>query len=236
MIVVGVTPALYWCHEKPRVWRFVCAGALAWAVAVALKFAWALPMNRIIKARLARGAARSVAEPLFWLYVGLLTGLFESGLAWLAARWLEVDTWENAVAFGIGFGAMEALTLGLLSFLGALVALISFDQIPPDKRANAEDATAVDARLMLASVERAAVLCMHVLACVLVVLALRTGQSRWFWSSIAFATAMDAFAMWGIDVFGVKRSIERLAWFNAMLVGLAFVSVAATALLRARFS
>lgn len=196
-------------------WRYLGLGALAWVVTVALKFAWAIPINTPLYQALYATLPRVVAGPLFYLYVGALTGVFEVGLVWLAARYTrlgQVD-WPKALAFGIGFGALEALLLGLAAAGSTLAALLSPALFPPE----ALVAVARQGNLLFGlapTVERVAAVYIHILANVLIFYAASKRRPGYFWLAFAYKTSIDtvaAFAQfWGLDTAARIWTIEAV--------------------------
>jgi len=61
------------------------------------------------------------------LYLGLRTGILESGAVYLGTLYskLKCMSFDDAVAVGIGFGGIEALLLGALSLLNAIAYLLN---------------------------------------------------------------------------------------------------------------
>lgn len=181
MILVAVIAVSFWQRGKPSLWIFVGIGALAWAVAVTLKVAWAVPTNKLVHSGLNQVLGKAIGEPLFWVYIGLLTGIFECGIKQLfviKTRLKEAD-WNQAVAFGIGFGAMEAFLLGAVSFIGLLMVIVFFEHIP----AEAKDQIAKGlgdnfAVIPLPIVERIIALLVHVFSSVLIVYGVQVKQAR----------------------------------------------------------
>ena len=116
MMAVGLIAVVSWRRRTGASWAAFGLGALAWVGGVAPKFAWATPTNALVRQGLDRALPGPVAAPVYWLYIGLLTGVFECGMALLFVRRsrLKAAGWDEAMAFGIGFGAVEAFLLGLL--------------------------------------------------------------------------------------------------------------------------
>ncbi len=174
-------------------WKYLLFGMLMWIVTVAVKFAIAIPFN---------GAVYRVLNPLgapgdllFDLYVGSLTGFTEVLIVWLILRYTRLGQvpWERALAFGIGFGAVEALLLGLGSFLTMLIGIMTPEAIPPD--ALAQIAAANNPLVSLAPiVERFFTIWIHIFCNVLLFLGAVKLQSRWFWLSFIFKSLLDAWA------------------------------------------
>jgi uncharacterized membrane protein YhfC len=177
---------------------YLALGALAWAVTVALKFAWAIPTNPPVQRALFGALPEGLASLLFYAYVGLLTGVFEVALVWLVMRYTRLGRvrWERALSFGIGFGAIEALLLGANSLLPVVTALVAPTLYPPE----------LQAQLALLNnvlfgfapvVERLAVVMVHILCSVLIFYGVARSESRWFWLALAFKSALDTVAAFG---------------------------------------
>jgi uncharacterized membrane protein YhfC len=193
MILVAAGFLVYAALRKLG-WRYLGLGALAWLLAIILKFVWALALNQTIYTALQSVLPSSLADPIFSLYVGALTGLFEVLLLWLVMRYTRLGqmTWSHALAFGIGFGAVEALLLGVQSLLNSLFAIAAPAMLPlgPDLVAQMNNPL-----YQLAPViERFFAILLHIFACLLVIYGARTRQARWFWLSFAYKTGIDTVA------------------------------------------
>lgn len=170
-------------------------GALAWGLTVALKFAWAIPLNAPIYNALTGGLSEGLANLIFYVYVGALTGVFEGAITWLVLRYTRLGQvrWGRALAFGIGFGAFEALLLGLSSLGSVLVALTAPESLPP--MTLEQIAQLNDVLFGLAPVwERFFTVLIHIFANVLLFYGAVKREARWFWLSFAYKTGIDAVA------------------------------------------
>jgi uncharacterized membrane protein YhfC len=238
MMTVGVFAVAIWRTRRAASWTAFGFGALAWVVSVALKIAWSVPTNTFIQRGLERTLVASIAVPTFWLYIGLLTGIFECGITMFGASRTRFKAahWNEAVAFGIGFGAVEAFLLGILDFVG-LVAVIAFwDEMSEDtKQAVAARTQFGMAEVSIVTIERLSALAAHVFTCVLIIYAVRIGQLRWFWLSFVFKSALDAFAAWGILAGRIKQSLFRLTVFEVAVGVFAVIALVGLASLRRRF-
>lgn len=109
MAAVAIGPVAWrWRRSAKSMFGF---GAAAWFVTVALKVAWALPMNQLVHDGLAAHLPSALAKGIFDGYVGMLTGVFEVGLLFALARSvrrLRETSAGDALAFGLGFGGIEA--------------------------------------------------------------------------------------------------------------------------------
>jgi uncharacterized membrane protein YhfC len=195
---------------------YLALGALAWVVTVLIKFAVAIPLNPIVYNAI--GSADALWSPgnlLLYVYIGSLTGFTEVLLTWLLLRYTRLGRapWGKALAFGIGFGAIEALLLGV-SNLASVATAISAPQY-----FNAEALAGLAALNnpvygLAPVVERLATICVHILCCLLLFYGAATRQARWMWVSFAFKTALDSVAafaqFWGVETVSKLWSIEAV--------------------------
>lgn len=192
-------------------------GALFWVVTVFVKFAFAIPVNPLVYSALGvtHDHLFSPGNLVAYLYIGAMTGVFEVGLAYLIlrkSRWGKA-AWEQALVFGIGFGVIEALLLGLVSLLSALVGITSPDTLPiPTLGTMANNATLV---MSLAPVvERLSVIFAHIFACVLTFYAIASGETKWAWLAVLYKTLLDTPAgfasFWGVGTADKLWTIEAV--------------------------
>jgi uncharacterized membrane protein YhfC len=199
-------------------WGYLALGALAWVVTVAIKFAWALPLNSRIYSALTGGLPGGIGAGLFDLYVGLLTGFTEVAIVWLVMRYTRLGktTWERALAFGIGFGAIEAFLLGLGSLASALVAILAPQMIPPE--AMTQLAVMNNVLYGIAPiVERFFTIWVHIFCNVLIFFAAAKTQTRWFWIAFWFKSLIDAVAGFA-QTSGVIATTEGIWAIEAVVV------------------
>ena len=198
-------------------------GALAWVVTVALKFAWAIPVNRIVY-EAAQGLPQPLGNLLFYVYVGALTGVFEVGLTWLLLRYTRLgkSAWGGALAFGIGFGAVEAALLALSPLITVIMALVNPSSLPAGVL---EQFAVLNNPLQgLAPIwERFFTIWVHILSAVLLFYGIRVRQARWFWLAFLYKTGIDAVAAFAqVSGFISATGTEGLTriWTIEALVGL----------------
>lgn len=128
------------------------------------------PQNATIRRGLERLLGTTASTPVYWLFAGVLTGSFECGIA-LPLEWkpqLRNAGWHQAVAFGVGCGAMEAFALAALASISLVVSTMFFDVLPPGARASLLRSYGSLAVIPLSMFERMAALLAHVFSCVLI--------------------------------------------------------------------
>ena len=225
MIAVAAGFVIYAIWRKLG-WRYLGLGALAWVVTIILKFVWAFAANRAVYDALYAALPQSLAGPLFYLYVGALTGVFEVTLVWLVMRYTRLGqmTWPHALAFGIGFGAIEALLLGIQSLVNILVLMVMPALVPvgPDMIAQVNNPL----YLLAPVVERFFTILLHTFSNLLIIYGARTRRAIWYWLAFAYKTGVDAVAAFGqaqgLTTFPEIWTIEAVVilWGTAALLGI----------------
>jgi len=149
---------------------------------------------------------------------------------------MKAAEWSDAVAYGIGFGAIEALLLGFLQFSGLLAVMAFWDRVPEETRAvMAQGPMGLGlASIPLPVAERLSALLAHVFSSVLIVYSVRVGEWRWFWLSFAYKSALDALAAWAL-LTAFLNSLSHLIALEAAVGGFAIVGLAGLVLLHRRF-
>jgi Predicted membrane protein len=192
MILVGLL-ALGYGRKKTRVsWRYFGFGALIWALAIGTKLLMDLTVTTPFYQSLYSYSALAALIGLS-LYVGLRTGLLESGLSYLGIRHTQFRSMNlpQALAFGIGFGSVEAIALGIPTLINLVVFILDpslVEMLSPAQQASLSVPTMV---AFAAIIERASVIIIHVFASVLVVLSLVSGLIRYLVYSILYKTILD---------------------------------------------
>lgn len=225
MVLVALGFAIGWKGQSRVRWRWFWAGAAVWAVGVALKVAAAVPLNKPVLGTLKAALPNSAYLILGSLYVGLLTGVFEVGVtlaAGLVWRGMARKA-ARAVAVGLGAGGIEAILVGLASFVGVLVALLA---VPGTEqvRAGIASSTALTPVPWLAGpVERVlAVLC-HTSSRALVLLGVAKRRWRYFWFGFLIMTAIDGIAGYA-HIAGLLGQISAW-WIELAIAPFAVASV-----------
>ncbi|MBN2331350.1 MAG: YhfC family intramembrane metalloprotease [Candidatus Aenigmarchaeota archaeon] len=240
MMLVGLVPVLWWRYRTLVPWRDFWYGAGIWAVAISAKLVLDLSITPVLVSWLSGIYTGMGIAILMGAYVGLRTGFLESGLAYLVAikkKLMKYD-FQQAVAFGLGFGGSEAFLLGLLSFINIAV-LLAFppiiDLLPPADRAALLSQLTRPSLLVLAPIiERAFTILIHVFCAVLVILAVKTRRFGYFIASLAFKTLADGMLPLLTMTFD-SRTVAGAYSIEAFVVALGAVGAAGLLLLRGRF-
>ena len=213
MMALAWIAVLYWRQRSKVASTLFLWGALAWITGVVLKSAASIPTPAIangVRAVL----SRYFSEPILWLHSGLLTGIFECGitLAFAWTRRIRMVDWGGAVAFGLGFGAIEAFLLGMVSFLTALLTILIPDRLPSELLGSAASGAVSPLVIPVPIVERATFILLHAFSCVLILYAARTKVWKWFWISFFYKTVVDGIAGFINITYGVQNLTILTLW------------------------
>lgn len=217
MILVSLAFVFHAARRRWLGWRYLGMGALFWMMTVVAKFVFAIPVNPIVFRALNATQENifSAGNLVAYLYIGALTGIFEVGLAYLIlrkSRWGRTS-WEQALAFGIGFGVIEALLLGLSGSISALSGLLAPDMLPISSLGSLANNSSLIMGLAPV-IERLAVIFAHIFACVLIFHTIASGESKWMWLAVLYKTLLDTPAgfasFWGVGTPEKLWTIEAV--------------------------
>ncbi len=169
------------------------------------------------------------------ILLGLSAGVFEEVARYIVYRFWLIEkrdrTWSSALMFGAGHGGIEALILGVLVIYGfvqlfalkdaSLEAIIPVDQLEITRAHVALFWSAPWYAAILGAVERAATLCFHLSAAVLVLQAFTRKNILWLLLAIGWHTAVDALAVFASQTWSIY--VTELLIVGAGLFGLAII-------------
>lgn len=219
MMLTAAIPVFWWRYRELVSWRFFALGAGAWFVAIVPKIAMDLTVTSILVNWLSGIYASLGIAIVTGAYIGLRTGIFESGFSYLIAMKTKLKKagFEQAVAFGLGFGCVEAFLLGMTSFM-YVSTLMAFPQIidlmTVQQRVAVLEQLTMDSITVFAPViERAFTIMVHVFCSVLVIQSLKTGKVRYFIISFLYKGVLDGMLpfltmTYGVSTVGGIYSIE----------------------------
>jgi len=191
MMLTLIVPLLYWRIKTSARWRFFAWGALLWTTNIILK--------AILDFTLYPKISLLVGVFIYALLLGIRTGVFECVMPYLFIRIkknLKEASWIQAVAFGIGFGGFENFIVGLQSSLSSLVftlrpALLRI--LPGNIQIEyLKVLTAPTWFIFAPFLERTSALFIHIAACVLIFLAIKTKKLRYLWYAFGLKSLLDA--------------------------------------------
>ncbi|MHC1564470.1 MAG: YhfC family glutamic-type intramembrane protease [Candidatus Hecatellaceae archaeon] len=197
MILVGVLSITFWKLKRKVGLKIFLAGGVVWAAAVAPKILMDYGLTPTLSrwAALAYGPAGMMA--IVGVYVGLRTGFFECGFTYWAfsrSRLKEMSV-DEATAFGIGFGAFEAILLGV----PALVQILTFifnpsllNTLPPLEKQIMEAQLSLPTWVVPAPiVERFLTMFIHIFTALLVFMSVRQRKASFFLAAFFYKGFVD---------------------------------------------
>lgn len=203
MLAVGLgAMALWYLVKRPKL-RYFAFGAILWAIAIIPKYIMDYTITQPFQSMLLASMPLMAVLLVMSLYVGLRTGLFESGFTYLAVKYTRLSRMDfnEAMALGIGFGGIEAIYVGVLSLLTIATLMAQpglANLIPPEQLAVSF--------IPVPILERLFALFCHVFATMLAVYAVKLNDLRWLALSILFKTALDGALLPLQHVFGTGLS------------------------------
>lgn len=196
MLLVGISFAGFFKTRTHTAFKYIAFGGVTWLCTVILKFAWAVPINKHIYNLLQSYLIPEVAGPIFWIYVGLLTGIFECGGIYLLIRFSKLRNMSlsESFGFGYGFGCIEAIFLGL-GQLVTIIVIASGNPLPIDF-----GWSMVPAPIF----ERIMVIFLHLYTTLLIIYSIKERKQYLFWLSFLYKSFVDVIAAWAQLSYGVS--------------------------------
>jgi len=190
MIAVGLLAVILWRRRSKVEWRYFVLGAVVWVAAILVKVIMDLTVTAAL-ANFLKDFGTSFYLIAIGVYVGLRTGLLESGFSYfLALKKLRNMSWKEAFAFGVGFGGIEAIILGLQN-ISLLVFYFnpSLVELLPE---SSQKALSMQSIVVFAPImERIFTLVVHILALLLAIYSAITGKFKYLIASILYKTLLD---------------------------------------------
>lgn len=240
MMLVGLLPILWWRYRTLVPWRDFWYGAGIWAVAISIKLLMDVSITPLL-VRWLGGIYTGVGIAiLMGAYVGLRTGFFESGFTYIFAikKKLKNYDFQQAVAFGLGFGGSEAFLIGIISFINIAV-LLAFPTIinllpAADRAALLTQLTLPNILILAPVIERAFTIILHVFCAVLVIQAVKTRRMEYFILSLVYKTLADGMLPLLTMTFD-RSTIAGVYSIEAFVVALGIISFMGLLWIRGRF-
>ncbi|MEN3034814.1 MAG: YhfC family glutamic-type intramembrane protease [Candidatus Methanosuratincola sp.] len=224
MVIVGIFYMLFWRERVKREsgkgvpLRFFIFGGLLWAAAIIPKIIMDYTVTQPLYFWWASSFGAFGALLLLGVYVGLRTGIFECGAAYLGfrafAKAAQVNEagrssassgegaavqkmgYSEAVAVGVGFGAFEAIVLALPSLVQMAAIFLDpsiLSSLPPEQVAAIESQLSQPTWMAAAAAwERAFAILAHIFATVLAYLSAAHRRLILLGAAVAYKSALDA--------------------------------------------
>lgn len=224
MVAVGVLSIVFWIRRSRVSLRYFLWGGIMWAVAIVSKIIMDYTVTPPLSSTLVSSFGIVGGLVVIGIYVGLRTGLLECGFTYLATdrTGLKKASSDEATAFGVGFGAAEAILIGLPS----LVQLVSFitnpsliDMIPPDLREAVLAQLDTPTLFVFAPIlERAFTLFAHVFTALLVFASVKQRRFQLFLLAFIYKSVLDAVAPYMQWVLSSSYSVATVYLLEGWVV------------------
>jgi uncharacterized membrane protein YhfC len=129
---------------------------------------------------------------------------------------LRSATWEEALGYGLGFGGLEAMLLGIYNFVIVFLIILIPDKLPQELVELADPSKVSLLVIPIPTLERAIVILLHAFSSLIIIYAVQKKEWRWFWFSFLYKTAMDTIA----GLFQITYGLENLSLAGLWLVEL----------------
>lgn len=198
MIAVGLVSIIFWARRSHTSPRYFLWGGIVWAAAIAPKFIMDYTVTPLLSSMLLSSLGLSGGLAVIGIYVGLRTGLLECGFTYLAAdrTGLKKASLDEVTAFGVGFGAAEAILIGFPSLVQLALFMTNpslIDMIPPDLREAVLAQLNTPTWVVFAPIlERAFTLFAHVFTALLVFAAVKQRRFPLFLLAFIYKSVLDA--------------------------------------------
>jgi uncharacterized membrane protein YhfC len=235
MIAMPLALGVYLVRKLKLEWRVFGLGALTFIGSQVLH----IPFNAWVLAPAINNTSLAGAKsglPLIFiaLLYGLSAGVFEEVARYLVYRFkLKEDrSWRKGMLFGAGHGGIESIILGglVLATFFQILALRGVDLstvVGPDQIDLAQ--AQIDAywsapwyAALLGAVERAAAICFHLSASILVLQVFTRRNILWLGAAISWHTLIDAFAVYGVQSWGIYITEAIILGAGALSLVLVF--------------
>ncbi|MFH0956594.1 MAG: YhfC family glutamic-type intramembrane protease [Candidatus Aenigmatarchaeota archaeon] len=240
MMLLGILPVLWWRYRTLVAWKDFRLGAYLWLAAIGAKVLMDLSLTPSLVSWVGGAYTAAGIALVTGAYLGLRTGLLESGLTYLAGLKSRIGKFDfqQAAALGIAFGAAEAFMLGLSSFISVAVVL-AFPQVvdlmPAAQRAAMLSQLSLPSIAAAAPViERAAVLAVHAFCTILVVYSVKSGRAAYFAASFALRAMLDG-TLPLLSLTLDLSTVPGMYWAEAFVAALGVASLAGIVWMKKRY-
>ena len=235
MILIGLAAGVIVSKQRDVKWNLYGIGALTFIASQIFHIPFNIWLLNPVMQEFTSVAPQGIAPLILAAALGLSAGFFEETARYLVYRFGIKDAreWKDALMFGAGHGGIEAILLGLLTFLSVLqlISLTGQDLshiVPEDQLPLAQAQITAFWEIpwygvLLGTVERAIALCFHIAASVLVLQAFQKRNIVWLLAAIGFHALLDAIAVYGSQIWGAYLTEGVLAIFTLLSLGIIFL-------------
>lgn len=230
-MLVGLLAILYWKRRAGSPFRVFMMGGAIWIVAIFPKLLMDLTITPGVSrwASLTLGATGNLV--VLGLLVGFRTGFFEGGFTYLtfSRTRLRASTLNEATAFGVGFGGLEAILLGALGTVNFAVLLSNpelLSSLPAEQPALVMRQLSESAWIVFVPMlERVFTLLLHVFVALLMFGAVLQAKWRYFLAGFALKSMLDGILPYWSFIVQPTASLEAAYLAEAPVAALGILSL-----------
>lgn len=226
MILLPVLLWVYFTRRFALSWKLVLTGALTFIASQVLHIPLVFGMNPLLQ---------TLPLPVNAIILGLLAGVFEETARYILFKFIlkNARSWKEGILVGLGHGGIEAALLGVLAAV-AFVTMVGYRAIdlstvpgiPADQLDLARQQveaywSAPWYMALMGVVERVLAICLHVSLSVMVLYAIASGKSVWFWLALlwhAFVDAVAVFVGQEVGILAVEGIVAVFAIVSVWIV------------------
>jgi uncharacterized membrane protein YhfC len=225
MVLIAFAAVVFWRRSSKVALRCFSIGAALWAVAVAVKVAIALPVSPWVVGWLKSNLPYAGFIICGSLYLGAFSSLCEIGLTALAVKlWPRLGRKpDEAIAIGVGAGAVEALLLGIGGLVAVAIAASSGADSEEVRQQMATTQATVPLFWLLGPVERSLALGAHVGCRALVLTGAVRQRMGMLISGFLLFASVDSIA----GLYHLSGANVSLWWVELAIVPFALVGLSA---------
>jgi len=193
ILLVGFAIAVLWKYKYKTLFKILFWGAVAWTISILVKFTVAIALNGPMYTNVF--TIENYGPILFYVYVGLLTGMFEIFIPlYIIKKKLKLfKSTNDQLGFGIGFGSFEAIALGIFSFIYISIIFSMPNIIPQESLQFYNQPTSVYlGGAFYGCIERIWAVIFHVLSALLIFIYIFRKKIVYLGSAIIYKTFIDA--------------------------------------------
>jgi len=198
MISVGLISILVWKLRSHVGVKYFFFGGAVWIVAIIPKLVMDYTVTPFLSSWAATTYGLAGTAVIVGIYIGIRTGIFECGFTYLAfsKSKLKQMSLDEITAFGIGFGAFEAILIAVPSLLQMAVLIFNpslLELLPPNQRQLVEAQLSLPTWVVPAPImERALTLFAHLFAALLVFSSVIQQKLSFFFGAFLYKSLLDA--------------------------------------------
>ena len=236
-VAVGLLSVAVWKVRSKVDVKYFLIGGLLWGIAIAPKLAmdYTLTPRLSIWAKSTYGITGMLI--ILGIYIGLRTGLFECGFTFLvfSRTSLKNASLKEAIALGVGFGAFEAILIGLPSLMQIVTIILNpslLESLPPAQKEMIESSLNSPTWIAVVPlIERTFTLFAHIFAALLVYISATQCKPSFLFAAILYKTTLDALVPYIQTIINISMPITLLE-AEAWIIIMGFLALAGTVHLR----